>query len=702
MEYKIRHCLCFLLILALGACSPKRKVVIDPVTISALKPGAHVYRGAYTRFSDILHTRLDLRLNFDSSEVYGKAYIKAKPWFKPSDSLVLDAKGMAIEQVALSDNGDLKPLRFDYKNNKLRITLDRQYSNKDTYTVYVQYVARPSKLVVGKDIGSPGDRGFYFVNTEDSTGTAGQQFWTQGETECNSSWFPTINDTQEKMTQEISITVPSRMVTLSNGVLDFSSENGDGTRTDTWLQDKPHSTYLTMVAGGDFQIVKDEWQGKEVSYYMEPKFAGNARMIFGKTPEMIGFFSKLTGVKYPWDKYSQIVVRNFYGGAMENTSASVFYEGMNMSAEQYQDNSNEDIISHELFHHWFGDLATARSWSNLPLNESFATYGEYLWREHKYGREVADELGWSDQQKYLHTETARDLDLIRYNYADREQMFDVVSYQKGGRVLHMLRYVLGDDLFFKGMNIYLKNGSYKATELSDLRKAFEEVSGQDLNWFFNEWFLACGHPVFKINSTYDASSSMVTLKVDQTQDLGKYPLYRMPVKVDIYVGDSVQHRSIIVSKASQEFRFAVKSAPALVNFDADKYLLAEKEENKTVAEYAFQYDHAPLFVDRMEALKALATAPAIEISSTFAAALGDKNWALRKEALGMVGRFSGEGRESFYDRIKVMALKDENPHVRAAAVRQIRVFYSKKDNKSFFEQVAADKSPSVKYALTDR
>lgn len=702
MKQVYRSCL-ILSVVLLAACSSVQKVAMDPVTVSANRPGSNIYRSSYTKLTDIIHTRLDLRFDWDSSFVMGRAYIQAKPWFYPSDSLILSAKGFRIEQVALVQKDELIPLKYTYDRKKLKVRLDKTYTRDQKYTVYVQYVAMPNRLKVGEDIGSSGDRGFYFINPDGKEKDMPRQFWTQGETECNSAWFPTIDGPQEKMTQEISMTVPAGMVTLSNGILDFSSDNGDGTRTDTWRQEKPHSTYLTMIAGGDFKVVKDKWRDKEVSYYMEPEFAPNARLIFGKTPQMMEFFSSLTGVDYPWEKYSQIVVRNFLGGAMENTTATVFFDRMNMTKEQYLDETYEDIISHELFHHWFGDLVTAESWANLPLNESFATYGEYLWNEHKYGRDYADLFGWKDLQAYLSSAKGRDANVIRYDYADREQMFDAVSYQKGGRILHMLRNVVGDEAFFKSLHLYLTRNAYKTAEIGDLRRAFEEVTGEDLNWFFNQWFLAAGHPVLKIDSRYDQTSRQVIVSIAQQQDLSKTPLYRLPIAVDIYQGGKIERKKIIVSRQEQSFSFPAGAEPDLINVDADKYLLAEKKESKPVSQYVFQYSHSPLYLDRLEALQGLQQAPADKAAhGVMIAALDDKNWDLRLRAVDFISKLSEEERAQVYPKIRVMALEDPRSYVRAAALTCLRKLYAGRDNSDVLKKAEADKAPSVQKALQEK
>jgi aminopeptidase N len=677
-------------------------VNLDPVTVTENMPGSTVYRGSYTRKTDLINTRLDLSFDWDSAYVHGKATIQAKPYFYATDQLLLNANGFRIKNVSLVNNYDKKPLHYRYDGKILAITLDKVYNNDQSYTVFIDYVAMPNKLKIGEDISSSGDRGMYFINLDGKDKDKPKQIWTQGETECNSNWFPTINDTQEKMTQELNITVPNEFVSLSNGTLEFSSMNGDGTRTDSWRQEQPHSTYLTMLAVGNFTITKDKWRDKEVSYYTEPAFASTARLVFGNTPQMMEFFSVKLGVDYPWDKYSQIVVRDFVSGAMENTSATVFYEGLNMSEGEYIDQNQEDIISHELFHHWFGDLVTAESWANLPLNESFATYAEYLWNEFKYGREQADFKGFQDFSIYFGNKSKENVDVIRFDYADREHMFDEISYQKGGRIIHMLRNTVGDAAFFKALNLYLTRYAYKSAEIHDLRLVFEEVTGTDMNWFFNQWFLSSGHPVLNIQNTFDPERKEVSVTIRQNQDLSKTPLYRIPIAIDIYFNGKVERKEIVLDKQKQSFVFPVATLPDLVNVDAEKYILAEKSEVKNLQQNIFQYEHAPLFMDRLEAVimflqkkeESLAKKMLIE-------AFKDKSWVIRNTALLVLEYLSNEERTSVYGKIKELALKDDHSQVRASAVQILGKYYRSMDNRTVFAITANDKSLAVKKATND-
>ena len=685
-----------LISVVLLACSTPRMVNLDPVTVVESAKGSLVYRGSYTKNIDIINTRLDLSFDWDSAYVIGKATIFAKPYFYPTDQLVLNANGFRLNSVSLINRDDKIPLSYTYDGKLLKISLDKNYTRDQNFTIFIDYVAMPNKLKIGEDIASAGDRGIYFINRDGKEKGKPRQIWTQGETECNSNWFPTINGSQEKMTQELNITVPNEFVSLSNGALEFSSMNGDGTRTDSWRQEQAHSTYLTMLAVGDFVITKDNWRGKELSYYTEPEFASNAKMVFGKTPDMMEFFSNKLGIEYPWEKYSQIVVRDFVSGAMENTTATVFFEGLNMSEGQYLDENHEDIIAHELFHHWFGNLVTAESWANLPLNESFATYGEYLWEEYKYGRDQADLKGLEEMSVYLGNKRKTEPDVIRFDYADKEQMFDEISYHKGGRILHMLRKTVGDEAFFESLKLYLTRNSYKTAEIHDLRLAFEEITGMDLNWFFNQWFLASGHPVLTIQSSYDQIKREIKVNITQDQNLTETPLYRIPISVDIYSGTKLERKEIVLESQNQSFIFPSISPPDLVNVDAEKYILAEKNEIKSIDEYIFQYQNAPLFMDRFEAiLKVKELKEDTSAKTLMVWAIKDKNWLIRHTALSVVENLSEDERKALRETLIDLALNDTVSHVRAAAVEKLGKYYRISENKEVFALTAKDKSPLV-------
>ncbi len=696
--YKNRICCFILAAFFLSACSKIHFIEFEPVYVRANAKGANVYRGSYEKLTDIVHTNLSVAFNWDSAFVYGKAEITAKPYFYPSDELILDAKGFKINSIRLKQGNSYRDLEYSYSENKIKINLDRMYNRDEQYIVAIDYIAMPQKLKVGKDIFSPDDRGLYFINPK-GKGNKPQQIWTQGETENNSAWFPTIEDPAEKMTHHFNITVDKKFKTLSNGRLKNSVDHQDGTRTDFWEMNQPHAVYLSMLAVGDFAITTDSWQGKQVNYYTEPKYASSAKKVFGNTPEMMSFFSDILNYPYPWDGYNQVVVRDFVSGAMENTTASVFYEGLNLTTPQHADNNRDDIIAHELFHHWFGNLVTCESWANLTLNEAFATYAEYLWREYKNGKGDAEYHLTQDARAYFgQVKNNKDEKVIRFDYADKEQMFDAISYAKGGLILHTLRQEVGDAAFFASLNLYLRNNAFKTAEIHDLRLAFEEVTGKDLNWFFNQWFLASGYPQLNIDKSYDATNQQVVIKVSQTQDTLKVPVYRLPLVIKTLKDTGLVSKKIYLDKLNQEFRMPLAQKPQFIQVDVNNLLVKVSEPGKSAQEYSYQYQFADNFMERYEAVKYFNANRQNEFAEQiFRNALTDEAWPIIY--LGLLNFKYTNSSLDHFDRVAELAQNHYNSLIRAEAVKILKKYYADKITKEIHQDLKNDESLLVKKAL---
>jgi len=668
---------------------------LDTLSVSAI-PTRPVYNPSKTRYHDLLHTKLDVRFNWEKQQLYGKAWLTLKPYFFSTNHVKLDAKGFDIQKVALVEGDKKTDLKYDYDNLFLDVKLDKEYTKNDKYTLYIEYTAKPEELEEGGSSAITSDKGLYFINHDGSDPKKPQQIWTQGETEASSCWFPTIDAPNERCTQEIYITVQNKFKTLSNGTLQFSEMNEDGTRTDYWKMDKPHAPYLFMMAIGDFAITKDKWKNIDVDYYVEHEYAPYAKDIFGKTPKMIEFYSNVLGVQYPWSKYHQVVVRDYVSGAMENTSAVIHGEFLHATKRELIDSDNEDIIAHELFHHWFGDLVTCESWANLPLNESFATYGEYLWREFEHGRDAADEHGQTQQNQYLQESLRKQEDMIRFDYANKEDMFDSHSYAKGGRILHMLRKYVGDDAFFASLKLYLEKNAYTDVEMHELRLAFEEVTGEDLNWFFNQWFYSSGHPDLEIEYSYDPTVNKQFVFVTQKQKFETTPIYKLPVSIDIYCdGKLFKRHDVVIDKVNQEFEFEVPSQPSLVNFDAEKMLLCEKKDEHTKEEWAFMYHNAPLYLDRYEALSELSSNSDSLSTSIVVAALNDKYWDLKRTATNKIRKAVKSNKEEVKEKLIEMALNDKKSLVRSSAINALGKYYKDDDISPLFEKTIKDSSYAV-------
>lgn len=594
-----------LFIVLLASCKVNQKVAtnLPEVKITGHKNrSVEVYRATKDNYMDLLHTRLEISPVWEKAQLQGKAWLTMKPYFYATDSVNIDAKAFDIHEVKLIAGGETRDLNFTYDSAVIHIKLNKKYTQNDTFKLFIAYTAKPNELPKGGSKAIREDKGLYFINHDGKDSLKPRHVWSQGETQASACWFPTIDIPNEKHTQEIVITREAGFVSLSNGKLLNSTKNADGTYTDFWAQTIPHSVYLTMIAIGDYKIVKDSWRGKEVSYYMEPQYEAMARPIFGRTPEMMEFFSNKLGVDFPWDKYAQIIVHDFVAGAMENTSAVTFNNFVQKDTRELLDNNDDETVAHELFHHWFGDLVTCESWSHLPLNESFANYSEYLWFEHYKGRAYADETNYSDAEAYYKQAKQKVQPLIRFDYGNQEEMFDVLSYNKGGRVLHHLRKTIGDEAFFRGLKLYLTKFAYKTAEISNLRQCFEEVTGLDLNWFFNQWFFVGGHPILTFD--YVKTDSGVHIYTHQKHNIDDYFVYKLPLVVDVYGDTNKIKKSISITHVRDSFFIKTKFAKIhFVNIDAEKTTICERIDHKTTEEWIAQFKMAPLFNDKLEAIK---------------------------------------------------------------------------------------------------
>jgi aminopeptidase N len=651
-----------------------------------------ILRESNPRVNDLVHTKLDVKFDYAKSYLYGKAWITLKPHFYNTDSLLLDAKGMDIKEVSMMKGSAKSKLKYNYDGMELRITLDRTYKGGEDYTIYIDYTSKPNEVKVKGSAAINDAKGLYFINPTGEDKNKPTQIWTQGETEANSVWMPTIDKPNQKTTDEIYMTVPAKYVTLSNGLLVSQKKNADGTRTDYWKMDLPHAPYLFFMGVGEYSIVKDSYKGKEVSYYVEKEYAPVARTIFGNTPEMIKFYSEKLGVEYPWQKYAQIVGRDYVSGAMENTTATLHQESAYQNARELVDGVGwESTIAHELFHQWFGDLVTAESWSHLTVNESFANYSETLWDEYKKGKDAGDAQNFNDMQGYLQGPGNSSKDLVRFHYSDKEDVFDGVSYNKGGRILHMLRNYVGDDAFFRSLNNYLTTNKFKAGEAGMLRLAFEEVTGKDMNWFWNQWYYGSGHPIVKIDYKYDDANGKAMVIIEQTQKTGK--VFRLPIAVDVYTGAAKKRYNVWVENKVDTFTFNYTQRPNLVNVDADKVMLWVKTDNKTAENYVHQIRYATQYLDRREALDYFDKNKMPDL----AIGLTDKYAPLRRSTITKLEASKIAEDANIIEAIEKIANTDKDRRTKAAAISYLaktsnakyRPLYEKNINDSSYSVAGA-------------
>lgn len=703
----------FLAALTLAGCSLFQKtadesavevVTLDTIEVEDVSP-RQPYKPSAKRVVDLYHTKLEVKFDWEKQYLYGKANLFFKPHFYDVKTFQIDAKGFDVNEVSLVGSDQNTELPFEYDGMQINVQLPQTYTRNDSFELFIEYTAKPNELEIEGSSAITDAKGLYFINPLGKDTTKPMQIWTQGEPESNSAWFPTIDKPNEKISQELSITVEEKYKTLSNGVLEYSELNGDGTRTDHWVQKLEHPPYLVMMAVGEFSVTKDQWRDSlDLYYYVEEEYAPYADLIFGDTPEMIEFFSNRLDYDYPWDKYAQVVVRDYVSGAMENTGAVIFGEFAQVTDREILDQNPEDVIAHELAHHWFGNIVTCESWANLPLNESFASYAEYLWREYKHGRENADMHLHDKLNNYLSEfKRGKVENLIRFNYADPGDMFDRHSYDKGSRVLHMLRKYVGDDAFFTSLHKYLKDNAYTAVEIHNLRLAFEAVTGEDLNWFFNQWFLGKSHPKLKLSYDYNDSLNIQYLHVEQTQDFGKSPVYKLPVEVDFYfLKGSKVRKSIVIDSVEQTFAFEFREEPRLVNFDAEKMLLAEIKDLKTVDRFLYQYHNTPLFEDRLQALEAVAkhARKNPKAAETVIKAINDPVSGIREKAVSLTKRLPDSLSPQIAEAL-VKAATAKSSTVRATAISRLPNFQTENEYELLYEKALQDSSYFVNVAALE-
>lgn len=635
-----------------------------------------IYRATHTKTTELKHTKLKVNFDFEKEQMNGEEWLTASPYFYASDSLVLDAKSMLIHEVALDKNGAKSPLKYEYKDDLLQIKLDKIYQKGQDYTIYIKYTARPNEVKKQGSSAISDAKGLYFINSQGKEEGKPTQIWTQGETEANSVWFPTIDKPNQKTTQEIYMTVPDKFVTLSNGLLKSSVKEANGLRTDHWVMDKKHAPYLFFMGVGEYAVIKDKWRNIPIDYYVEKEYEPYAKQIFGNTPEMIEFFSKQLQYDYPWQKYSQIVSRDYVSGAMENTTAVIHAEQAQQKPGQLIDeNIWEDTIAHEIYHHWFGDLVTTESWSNLTVNESFATYSHYLWNEYKYGKDAADYALWESLKGYYADPTNVSKDLVRFDYHHREDMFDAVSYNKGGGILHMLRNYLGDEAFFKGLNHYLKTNEYGTGEAHQLRLSLEKVSGKDLNWFFNQWFFSSSHPKLEVKYSYEPIKKEVSVNINQTGNL----YFEFPLTIDIYEGNQPKRQQVWVdAKGKNTFTFKYNQKPNLVNVNADGVLLGEISDSKSSEEYLYQYKNAKSLNSRLLAIQHAKDNYNPTSLKILVEALKDPYHKLRVQAIDALDLTKPEVQKAVLSELEKIANSDPKTLVQGKAIGKLAELGNKK------------------------
>ena len=637
---------------------------------------------ARDRVVDVEHVKLVLALDPPNKRVSGTAELTCAVLAADTRWVVLDAVELAIAAVRV----DGAPTTFAADGAKLRIDLGAPRPIGHRAVLAIDYAATPR-------------RGLYFVGPDAGYPDKPSQAWTQGQDEDSRHWFPCFDQPHEKATTELIVTVPRAWFALSNGELKADTVEGDR-RTLHYALDVPHSCYLVTLAAGELATLEHRWRDVRLTYHVQRGREDDAERSLARTPTMMDVLSARFGVDYPYTSYAQVFVADFIFGGMENTTATTLTDVALLDARAAIDDDVDALVAHELAHQWFGDLVTCRDWSEGWLNEGFATYSEYLWREAHEGRDAAD----LELDDWLHTYFGEDSGRYRRPIACRHfeepiDVFDHHLYDKGGRVLHMLRQVLGDASFTAVLRHYLTKHRHGSVETRDLARAVEDTTGRVLDWFFSQWVIdGAGHPELAVGVAWDPDTKLATITVEQKQKVeGKTPLFRLPVVLRFrtaagpHGGDDVDV-PVEIAEARHAFHVALPAEPTQAIFDPGGTLLASVECDKSVALWAAELAGATLGLDRIHAARALGGKGGARAEAALIAALGgDAFWAVRGAAATALGVTRTPGAR---DALVRAVVAEQHPKARRAIVRALGDFRGDERAIAALEPLVAGGDPS--------
>ncbi len=604
------------------------------------------------RTFDFIHYRVSLTFDLDRKVFWGENRITFTPFTEGVDRIELDAEEIII---GAATDGSGEDLPFQQSDTTVVITLPSPLAFGDTVDIILAYR------------GEDPQEGFFF---DDASQDHPQMVSTDSWPDEAHHWVPLFDYPNDKVTHELIITAPEGNRVLSNGrLVGVTEDAGAGTTTWHWSQDRPHSTYLMMLAIGPFVVIEDSLDDLPISYWVYPEDAEDARWIFEKTPRMIAFYSDLFDYPYPWAKYDQVTTPHVGGGA-EATSATILGDGVIHDRRAEQDFSWERIIAHEIAHQWWGDLITLREWSHTWLNASFGTYSDYLWTRSEKGEDEGawDLLGKKNQYlREARTRYVRPIVFDRYNRPDDN--FDSHTYPKGACILHQLRYLLGDEPFFRTLSVFLDEFAFQPVDTHDFMKTVKDVTGRNMDWFFDQFIFRPGHPVFEVNSDWNPESGEIRLQVAQVQrrDHG-VPLYRTPVRIGIVTSAGKRVEEVWLTGERDTFVFQSTEKPLLVRFDEGNWLLKGCTYEKSKEELLFQARSDDV-IGREWAVRELGDFASDPVVAGALASLtsDDPFWAVRVAAVETVEASGGPG---IVEPFKGAAL-DVDSRVRRAAIRAL-------------------------------
>jgi aminopeptidase N len=500
---------------------------------------------------DVTHYRFEWELDFDSQRIKGKAEVNIRS-LDTIDKITLHlASNMNVTRVTQ----DRIPLVFTHQDDLLDIYPVQVLNPDDECTVKISYHGFPQS---GLNFSYHGEDPIIWSLNEypEPTGARG--------------WFPCYDIPSDKATVEMFITVPDSMIVASNGKLIDVISNQDNTKSYIWQENYPISTYLISVAATNYETFSDVYtsdsESMEVLYYVYPEHLSLAQEDFSVTVPMIEFYADVFG-EYPFleEKYGMAVIPG--SASMEHQTCTSLASKLVTGTHKY-----DYIIAHELAHQWWGDLVTLTDWADIWLNEGFATYSDALWVENLYGLEGLKSRMADFKYRYM----------IRHEGEDHPiydpplgHLFCAIEYNKAAWVLHMLRFVVGDDNFWDILKEYAQLYAYDNARTEDFQAVCEQISGADLDWFFDQWIYEAGYPIYLFGWGF-SDQNKIRIVIHQIQE--EFPLFKMPIELEFILPSGSEKKIVWVEEEENVFEFDLQERPSDVIFDPDSWILCLLED----------------------------------------------------------------------------------------------------------------------------
>ncbi|MCX5962900.1 MAG: M1 family metallopeptidase, partial [Cyanobacteria bacterium] len=604
------------------------------------------------RYGQVTHIALDLKLDIPNQICSGTCTTALNPIRNGITSIVMDAVDMEIISIQVSNEVQ----KYDYDGKQITIEL-----------THATTIGNPISLEIAYKLDKP-DRGMYFVQPNEYFPNKPTQVWTQGEDEDSRYWFPCFDYPGQLASSEIRVEVPSSFTAISNGKLDNVEDKSDS-KIYHWIQTEVHPTYLMTLAVGEFSEIRDEWNGKDITYYFEKGKDHEARLTMGKTPRMVEFFSQTYGYPYAYPKYAQVCVDDFIFGGMENTSTTLLTDRCLIDDRAAIDNLRaETLVAHELAHQWFGDLVVIKHWSHAWVKEGAATYAEVLWLTHEYSSDLGRYYWLGQAREYLDEDSSRyRRPLVTHVYREAIELYDRHIYEKGACVYHMMRIELGDELFFKTMATFLHDNAHNTVETIDLLRAVEKTTGRNLTFLFDQYVYRGGHPDYKVEYSWDNDSKLAKVAVTQTQvnDGETDGLFDLKIPIGFTTNTVNKTFTVRIHQREQAFYFPLESKPDFVSFDVGNNTLKTVELAYPLPELSAQLVQDPDCLSRLNAAESIAKKGNLEALKTLEKALSTEVfWGVRLEIVEAIATIKLDQ----VGAILTQALQDPEARVRRAAI----------------------------------